>query len=347
MGSSNDCKGGPKSLRQKAQGVKNGSAPSFEVMPVAELCRQVFILACRGNAEAAAALARSIPLDFPWAWCREDEFSEEKTGSCLALLKLALRSGEAPLRGDPYFHALAQHLSKSLSPPRDFKPVLDWSLIETASLKCCFTFWGSSTSLASLISDGAEIRAVGPQTYPLSAPKGFGIRPVREHGNRWASPVAAPAVWFEMRANCKGKQIYRAQEGFVNFGSASHSEGRFCKGAASQNSHNLMERGISLDLTFFGLEPSAALAFSFYVKAECAQIGGEKLKPKTLQRYQGVSKPVRFGSGLTIESKTEGKMELIPLAGGGGYWDCEYLAAFEIHPINAKMSFLIYLQTQS
>jgi hypothetical protein len=318
MSNSSDCRRGPKSLWQKAQGTpidasslgKNGSAPSFEVKPLAELCRQVFILTCRGNTEAAAALAHSIPLDFPWAWCREDEFSEEKTGSCLALLKLALRSVEEPLRGDPYFQALAQHLSKSLVHPRDFNPVLDWSLIETANLKCCLTFSGSSTSLAAIISDGAEVRAIGPQTYPLSAPKGFGIRPVREHGNRWASPVAAPAVWFEMRSNCKGKQM-------------------------------------SLDLTFFGLEPSASLAFSFYVKAEVAQIGGEKFKPKTLQRYQGVSKPVRFGSRLTIESKTEGKMELIPLAGRGGYWDCEYLAAFEIHPINAKMSFLIYLQTQS
>ena len=58
------------------------------------------------------------------------------------------------------------------------------------------------------------------------------------------------------------EMLYRAQEGFVNFGSASHSkidpneedhsrigkadeEGRFCKGAASQNSHNLTERGIN------------------------------------------------------------------------------------------------------
>ncbi len=291
-------KRGPKSLWQAAP-----DPPSFEVMPVPELCRQVFILACRGNTEAAAALAHSIPLDFPWAWCREDEFSEEKTGASLALLAHALRSNE-PLQGDPYFLALVQHLSKSLK-GRDFKPVLDWSLIETGSLKCCLTFSGSSTSLGAVRSDGAEVRAFGPQTYPLSAPKGFGIRPVREHGNRWASPIAEPSVWFEMRSNFNGKQI-------------------------------------GLDLTFFGLEPSASLAFSFYVKAEAAQIGSEKFKPKTLQRYQGVSKPVRFGSGLTIESLTSGKMELIPLAGGGGYWDCEYLAAFEIHPINAKMSFLIY-----
>ena len=94
-----------------------------------------------------------------------------------------------------------------------------------------------------------------------------------------------------------------------------------------------------LDFSFFGLKPEAPLAFSFYVKAGSAQVGNEKLQPKTLRRYQGISKPILFGGGLCVESLTPGKMEVIPLAGGGGYWDCEYLAAFEIHPVNAKMSF--------
>jgi hypothetical protein len=64
--------------------------------------------------------------------------------------------------------------------------------------------------------------------------------------------------------------LYRAQEGFVNVGSASQSkidpneedhsrmgkadeEGRFCKGAASQNSHNLTERGMK------GFQPQTLL----------------------------------------------------------------------------------------
>jgi hypothetical protein len=280
------------------------SAPSFDVKPVAELCRQVFSWAFRGKAGEAAALAHSIPLDFPWVWCKEGEYSEKTSGASIALLGQALRRKEL-LRGDPYFQTVAQHLAKTLARPLDFKSGLDWSLIETERLKCCLTFSGSSTSLGAIITDGAEVRAFGPQIYPLSDPKGFGIRRIEEHGNRWATPAAAPAVWFEMRSHCKENQL-------------------------------------ALDLIFYGLEPSAALAFSFFVKAEAAQIGNEKFKPKTLQRYQGASKPIRFGSGLVIESKIEGKMELIPLAGSGGYWDSEYLAAFEIHPINAKMSFLIY-----
>jgi hypothetical protein len=303
MDSSFDFQRGLLSPRTQAAA---GMTPSLEVahMPVAELSKQVFLLASRGKKEEAAALARSIPLDFPWMWCRENEYSEKKTRALIAELRFALNGSP---KGDPYFQAL----SRFLVHPLDFKPVLDWSLIETENLKICLTFAGSHTSLGAVLSDAAEIRAFGPQSYPLSSPDGFGIRKVLEHGNRWASPAASPVVWFETKAE-------------------------------------RVENKVVFDLAFFGLQPDSPLAFSFYVKAESAQIGAEKLKPKTLQRYQGISKPILFGGGLLLESLTPGKMEVIPLAGGGGYWDTEYLASFVIHPVNAKMSFsLVVLNKNS
>lgn len=280
-------------------------ALQFILMPVAELCQLVLLWACAGEPEAAAALAHSIPLDFPWLWCRENEYREEEALASIALLSRSLgHHAEEFSGGDPYFQTLAKHLSR-LAPCQSTDPVLDWSLIETEEIKCCFTFSGSRTSIGALVADAAEIRAFGPQAFPLSDPLGFGIRSTAQRGNQWASPSASPEIWFETKGRREGA-------------------------------------GIVFDLAFFGLKPSEPLAFSFYVKSDSAQIGSEKLKPKTLQRYQGISKPIEFGGSLCIESLTPGKMEVIPLAGGGGYWNCEYLAAFEIHPVNAKMAFSIF-----
>jgi len=203
--------------------------------------------------------------------------------------------------GDPYFQTLALNLSQFRFPLCENR-VLDWTRLDTESIQCLLTFYGERTSLGALICDTAEIRAFGPQVFPLSNPMGFGIRPIAQHGNRWASPAAMPEVWFETKSRTEGNRIV-------------------------------------LDFSFFGLQPSAPLSFSFYVKAQSAQVENERIRPKTLQRYHGPSKPVLFGGGLIIESLMPGKMEVIPLAGGGGFWNCEYLASFEIHPINAKMSF--------
>lgn len=283
-------------------GVPPPFIPRTLTMPVSELCQLALLWACAGEKEAASALASSIPLDFPWMWCRENEYSEEEALASISLLSQAMGNRAEERFGAPYFKALSKQLQKI-----DFSKssLIDWTLIEADNLRCCLSFSGNRTSIGALSSDSAEIRAFGPQSFPLSDSLGFGIRRVLQHENRWASFAASPEVWFEIKP--------RTENG-----------------------------GIFFDLTFFGLKPNIPLAFSFYVKASSAQIGSEKLKPKTLQRYQGVSKPLRFGQSLSIESLIPGKMEVIPLAGGGGYWDCEYLTAFEIHPINAKMAFSVH-----
>lgn len=289
--------------------------PRVTPMPVAELCQLALLWACAKEKEAAAALANSIPLDFPWMWSRENEYNEEETVASISLLSRAIgKEVHSVFLGDPYFQALSQIVSaiKKFSEAETGQnskssmhlEIFDWSRIETENgLKCCYTFFGSRTSVGSLISNKAEIRAFGPQAFPLSDPMGFGIRSVSGHEKRWASPAALPEIWFDTK-------VHR------------------------------VDSGLMLDLSFFGMKPGTPLAFSFYVKADSAQIGNEKFKPKTLQRYHGISKPVQFGGGLCLQSLMPGKMELIPLAGSGGYWDCEYLAAFEIHPVNAKISFL-------
>ncbi len=115
--------------------------------------------------------------------------------------------------------------------------------------------------------DVEAVRALGEITHTFTRYKAR-LFPVIL---RTAAPVSVPGYIWVDRQRLKElpfsaghrkivDQLYRAQEGFVNFGSASHSKidsneedhsqigkadekDRFCKGAASQNSRNLTERG--------------------------------------------------------------------------------------------------------
>ncbi len=283
---------------QNAGHLKPAEIPRISPLPIDELCGNALLFSLYDEPDAAAALFHSIPLDFPWLWCQEDDYREEETFSALFLMQAAL---ERKFLGDNYFQSLARHLANL--PESDAK-VLDWTKIQAERIHAAITFTGSRTSLGVIVTDGVEIRAFGPQTYPLSDPLGFGIRLIAQHGNRWASPSASPEIWFETKA--RGE-----------------------------------ENKILLDLTFFGLKPQTPLAISFYIKADFAQIGNERLMPATLQRYHGANQSIHFQEMLFLECLTPGKMEVIPLAGKGGFWDCDYLAAFEIHPVNAKISFAI------
>ena len=102
----------------------------------------------------------------------------------------------------------------------------------------------------------------------------------------------------------------------------------------------LQDTSCTLDLRFVGLKPDAPISLAFYIKAPSCQIGHNILKPKSLQRFVGEASSVKLGQ-LTIESERAHKVQAIPLAGGGCFWDCEFLVTFEIHPLASQVLFEI------
>lgn len=98
-----------------------------------------------------------------------------------------------------------------------------------------------------------------------------------------------------------------------------------------------------LDLRFVGLTPEIPLYFAFYVKAQSCQIGNEILKPKSLRRYNGEASAIVF-QNLKIESSVPYKIQVIPLAGEGCFWDCEFLATYEIPSCAPQINFSFNLQ---
>lgn len=137
---------------------------------------------------------------------------------------------------------------------------------------------------------------------PQSASLDFGIE--GEGMDGWTRCFRKPEIWLELKTEC-------------------------------QEARCLME------VRFVGLTPEVPLSFAFYVKAERAEIEGVVFKPKSLRRFQGKVKSLRFQE-ITIESSTPHRVQLIPLAGEGCFWDCEFLANFEIHPLEPRVCFSIH-----
>jgi hypothetical protein len=97
-----------------------------------------------------------------------------------------------------------------------------------------------------------------------------------------------------------------------------------------------------IDLRFVGLKPEEPLAFVFYVKAKSCSIGDEVLQPGSLRSFHGQEKRVQLGKTL-IESSSLHKVQIIPLAGEGSFWDADFLISFELHFLDPQIIFTIYL----
>lgn len=135
---------------------------------------------------------------------------------------------------------------------------------------------------------------------PQAASLKFGIQ---GYGmNNWARCSAWPEVWLEVKPTWK------------------ESESR-------------------LDVRFVGLKPEMPLSFAFYVKAQSCQIGSEILKPKSLRRFNGEAQEIFFQNTLKVASAQCHKVQVIPLAGEGCFWDCEFLLSFELHPFAPQATF--------
>lgn len=189
-------------------------------------------------------------------------------------------------------------------------PDFNLTLLQNSSLSAAFTLSGRGTSIGALCSANVEIRAMGPQVYRSRHEALFhvdcGINSFQfgirgEGSNHWAQCAPLSEVWLEIKPRCS-------------------------------------ESACQLDLRFVGLE--SPLSFAFYVKAQNCQVGNEILKPKNLQRFNGEVKSVKLDH-LVICSSSAHKVEVIPLAGEGCFWDSEFLVSFEIHPFAPQASFSI------
>ncbi len=281
----------------------------IEPLPIGELCQLALLRGLAG--EDGESLGRKIlPFcSFPSLWSFEKTYNLKETRIAISLLLRSFGENvDLPIDLDPYFQALEKQLPVWKKPSvadTSFGDLRFGSKIQGAFVNASSKFLDTGVSLGALRSkeiSGVEIPAFGPQVHPLNDSKLFGIYQPRSD-LKWSSVFAKKDVWLETTP--------------------------------------WIEKDV-VDVRFYGLTPDFPISFVFYVQAESARIGSELYLPKSLHRYNGLAKSVRFerkGSSLSIENICASKMELIPLAGEGCFWDSDFLLAFEISPHNERASF--------
>ncbi len=268
-----------------------------------ELCELAILREILGK-EGSILGRKLLPFtSFPSLWCSEDRYQPREAKNVIRLLLQAF--GKEPIgliEESPYFRALAKVLPKM----EEANGVFDSDMIQSLDLgkgiENAFVILGENVPLGAMKMGRIEIPSFGPQVHPLNNPHFFGIYSSVANP-RWAAVSAKKEIWFE----------YFAQ---------------------------IQEKG--LEVRFFGLTPETAVSFVFYVKAEHARIDHEVYLPKSLRRYVGASQKVVFESGgdrFSIENMCSSKMEMIPLAGNGCFWDSDFLLGFEIPPHDGRAVF--------
>ena len=184
------------------------------------------------------------------------------------------------------------------------------------------TLHGEHTGLGALRYGNIDIVNYGPQYFPLNDCEGFGIE-----GNALSDRGVRRSVIEWRRASFILKGCTR----MVDQPSSRSHLGHF-RGIWLEVVQEFKKPHFYLKTTFLGLDGWEEVAFSFFVKASSCKIQSRELLPRTLDRYHGEAKTLLLDDGKNrLELRPlsfEGKMEVIPLAGGSNFWGADFLIAY-------------------
>lgn len=183
---------------------------------------------------------------------------------------------------------------------------------------------GVNTSMGSYVKDDVQILAFGPQTAILGEGQLFGAigsSPQSKHKN------------FEIAIDEKSFQI-KSSMGLPRIdGSKSYLDCWQFSQDWLDCSINFQGDELSIDVSPLSL--GTKIYFVFYVLCEkCLINGEEKILPNTLNQYHGAISPVTLvgqNNSLTLDSKGDNEMKVIPLEGKKSFWGANYLIAYHLN----------------
>lgn len=80
-----------------------------------------------------------------------------------------------------------------------------------------------------------------------------------------------------------------------------------------------------------GFRAQSDFLFTFFVQAEaCYVAGSHKLKPRSLNRYQGPPQKVLFNELTLLPENGFHSMEVVPLAGDESYWGADFMITLSL-----------------
>lgn len=279
-------------------------------LSLSELCELSLLKVICKTEEAEPLIRRLLPLlAHRTLWTPESMYAAQEFDFFSSLLHAYVGASEHVERAssrDPFLLSLQAGLAgkQCLIEPPVLGPSYDKTHGWWASASAAFTLSGFAAPLGSMCHGDVEVRAFGPQFYPLTQSHLFGVQGRHSaetidlsHISGWTRCFGQPAVW-----------LY-----------AAFHQGCF---------------GYTLNLRWSGLVPEKKGGFAFYIKANQAEIYSHTFRSGSLERYRGRTPCVSFQEGaLTITFANPRLIDIIPLAGKGCFWDADFLLAIEADPV--------------
>lgn len=282
--------------------------PQFHLLSLPKQCQLALLWQLAGAEKQAGQLAHWL-LSFAWEnppfslWCREKEYNEDEGYFSFYLLMRALGDED---RAAKYLEKVRGEVAPFLLELQQEKvPIIENSDDPFPTISQIPNNW-----VLSLQGNGTTMGMVRNGDVEIRAfgPQSLplngsqGFGVSRGEGN-WTSSFAHPEIWIEVKSTPD-----------------------------------------QLHLKFVGLRPEMPMAFAFYVKAQSCQIGSNVYKPKSLKRFHGEAKGAHFqgiGTQLFLECSQYRKIQMIPLAGEGCFWNSEFLVLFENQSFDEEIKFSI------
>lgn len=176
---------------------------------------------------------------------------------------------------------------------------------------------GCKTTLGLYLHGDAGVIAYGPQTTPLGNTSGFGLAGKPEslemtsHGIAYRTRLAAP---------------HPRRTGLPYLKDSGYS-GLWLDAKTQRDDQTL-----TTSCRLVGCRPAKHVLFSIFGKGEqCVVAGTHRLRPRSLDRYEGPAQRVAFqgnAGAVYVDLPQSLSMEVIPLGGNNAFWGADFLMSF-------------------
>jgi hypothetical protein len=244
-------------------------------------------------------------------WTTDQSHDEKETRISTALFLLACGLGDeaAPLYSPDlpktalYARLFRENLHIDPASDSASEPALGYQLLQTASSSLALTLCGKGSGIGAFRLGDLSVPSFGPQTAPLSDSKLFGLNTPFSDGG-WFLSASSKETWFQIESRIDSSAI-------------------------------------SFKWNQIGINPQKPIALVFYLAADACRIDNKVFKPKSLQRFIGESSQLLIDARATkaiLQLDRPLKIELIPLAGEGCYWNATFLLALWLPPFDTTLS---------
>lgn len=195
------------------------------------------------------------------------------------------------------------------------------AISSSKDLLIAITTIGKNTGIGYIKRGKVIITNLGPHFFPLGEMDHFGIF---HH-----------ATWRQKSENLSSEPFYI--KSWISLPSTklnkNHLE-KFMKGDVEMELEiEKKESEIDLAIRLIGPLHSNKLAFTFFLQASELITGEAKLEPYSLNRYQGINRPIRAiqeMDTITISPNFIGEMQIFSLAGKNYFWGSQFLIAYSL-----------------